>query len=118
MCYTPGVNTLLIVSLEGVVDFHQLEFGRGFDYTQPLSINMLNVGNALMKQIVSIEIRVVYFKSAKQSVVFASTDLCLHLFSFNICMRWRSTKAILILFLLSECQMIEPLHSVMENMLN
>ncbi|KAI7805487.1 putative collagen alpha-6VI chain-like [Triplophysa rosa] len=52
-----GVSSLLIVSLEGVVDFHHLEFGRGFDYTQPLSINMLNVGNALMKQIESVALK-------------------------------------------------------------
>ncbi|KAA0718315.1 Collagen alpha-6(VI) chain [Triplophysa tibetana] len=52
-----GVSSLLIVSLEGVVDFHHLEFGRGFDYRQPLSINMLNVGNALMKQIDSAALR-------------------------------------------------------------
>ncbi|KAA0718319.1 Collagen alpha-4(VI) chain [Triplophysa tibetana] len=52
-----GVSSLLIVSLEGVVDFHHLEFGRGFDYRQPLSINMLNVGNALMKQIESAALR-------------------------------------------------------------
>ncbi|XP_073689768.1 collagen alpha-6(VI) chain [Garra rufa] len=46
-----GVSTLLIVSLKGIIDVHQLEFGRGFGYMQPLTINMLNLGNALMKQI-------------------------------------------------------------------
>ncbi|KAL1262547.1 hypothetical protein QQF64_005286, partial [Cirrhinus molitorella] len=46
-----GVSTLLIVSLREMIDFHQLEFGRGFSSLQPLSINMLNLGNTLMKQI-------------------------------------------------------------------
>lgn len=50
-----GVSALLIVSLEGTVDFHELEFGRGFGYLPPLTINMLNLGNALMTQIVSIK---------------------------------------------------------------
>lgn len=54
MC-KPGVSALLIVSLEGIMDVHQLEFGRGFGYMQPLTVNMLNLGNALMKQIVSIK---------------------------------------------------------------
>uniref|UniRef100_A0A672RRK8 Si:ch211-62a1.3 n=1 Tax=Sinocyclocheilus grahami TaxID=75366 RepID=A0A672RRK8_SINGR len=47
-----GVSALLIVSLEGIMDVHQLEFGRGSGYMQPLTINMLNLGNALMKEIV------------------------------------------------------------------
>ncbi|XP_067241669.1 collagen alpha-6(VI) chain-like isoform X3 [Chanodichthys erythropterus] len=52
-----GVDTLLIVSLEGRMDVHQLEFGRGFGYMQPLTINMLNLGNALMKQIETVALR-------------------------------------------------------------
>ncbi|XP_056106602.1 collagen alpha-6(VI) chain [Rhinichthys klamathensis goyatoka] len=52
-----GVSTLLIVSLEGEMDVHQLEFGRGFGYMQPLAINMLNLGNALMKQIETVALR-------------------------------------------------------------
>ncbi|XP_073729648.1 collagen alpha-6(VI) chain isoform X2 [Misgurnus anguillicaudatus] len=53
-----GISALLIVSLEGFVDFHLLEFGRGFEYMQPLSINMLNIGNALIQQIQSVALRV------------------------------------------------------------
>lgn len=45
----------MIVSLEGIIDVHLLEFGRGFGYMQPLTVNMLNLGNALIKQIVSIK---------------------------------------------------------------
>ncbi|XP_067242040.1 collagen alpha-6(VI) chain-like [Chanodichthys erythropterus] len=52
-----GVDTLLIVSLEGRMDVHQPEFGRGFGYMQPLTINMLNLGNALMKQIETVVLR-------------------------------------------------------------
>ncbi|XP_016298464.1 collagen alpha-6(VI) chain-like [Sinocyclocheilus anshuiensis] len=52
-----GVSALLIVSLEGIMDVHQLEFGRGFGYVQPLTINMLNLGNALMKQIETVALR-------------------------------------------------------------
>ncbi|XP_026114550.1 collagen alpha-6(VI) chain-like [Carassius auratus] len=52
-----GVSALLIVSLEGTVDYQQLEFGRGFSYLQPLTINMLNLGNALMKQIETVALR-------------------------------------------------------------
>uniref|UniRef100_A0A8C2JGF1 Si:ch211-62a1.3 n=1 Tax=Cyprinus carpio TaxID=7962 RepID=A0A8C2JGF1_CYPCA len=52
-----GVSALLIVSLEGTVDFHELEFGRGFGYLPPLTINMLNLGNALMTQIETVALR-------------------------------------------------------------
>uniref|UniRef100_A0A673JVY8 Collagen alpha-6(VI) chain-like n=1 Tax=Sinocyclocheilus rhinocerous TaxID=307959 RepID=A0A673JVY8_9TELE len=52
-----GVSALLIVSLEGIMNVHQLEFGRGFGYMQPLTINMLNLGNALMKQIETVALR-------------------------------------------------------------
>uniref|UniRef100_A0A673JVH3 Collagen alpha-6(VI) chain-like n=1 Tax=Sinocyclocheilus rhinocerous TaxID=307959 RepID=A0A673JVH3_9TELE len=52
-----GVSALLIVSLEGIMNVHQLEFGRGFGYMQPLTINMLNLGNALMKQIETVVLR-------------------------------------------------------------
>ncbi|KAK1791235.1 hypothetical protein P4O66_013255, partial [Electrophorus voltai] len=46
-----GISALLIVALDGNVDYQQLEFGRGFSYNKPLSISMLNVGNALQDQI-------------------------------------------------------------------
>lgn len=48
-----GVNALVIVALKDKVDHQALEFGRGFNYHKPLSINMLNVGNALLEQLVS-----------------------------------------------------------------
>lgn len=48
-----GVNALVIVALKDSVDHQALEFGRGFSYIKPLSINMLNVGNALLEQLVS-----------------------------------------------------------------
>ncbi|XP_067277978.1 collagen alpha-6(VI) chain [Pseudorasbora parva] len=51
------ISTLLIVSLAGQMDVHQLEFGRGFNYMQPLTINMLNLGDALMKQIETVALR-------------------------------------------------------------
>ncbi|CAM4727873.1 unnamed protein product [Leuciscus chuanchicus] len=53
-----GVSTLLIVSLEGEMDVDKLEFGRGSEYMQPLTVNMLNLGNALMKQIETVALRV------------------------------------------------------------
>ncbi|KAI4876762.1 hypothetical protein NFI96_017996, partial [Prochilodus magdalenae] len=46
-----GVSALLIVALNGKMDYHQLEFGRGFGFNRPLSVNMLNVGSALHEQI-------------------------------------------------------------------
>ncbi|KAI5108436.1 collagen alpha-6(VI) chain [Silurus meridionalis] len=46
-----GVNALVIVSLKDHVDYQALEFGRGFSYNKPLSINMVNVGNALLEQL-------------------------------------------------------------------
>ncbi|XP_036431055.1 LOW QUALITY PROTEIN: collagen alpha-4(VI) chain [Colossoma macropomum] len=52
-----GVSALLIVALNGNVDYQQLEFGRGFSYARPLSINMLNVGNALQEQIEAVASR-------------------------------------------------------------
>uniref|UniRef100_A0A672LTS4 Si:ch211-62a1.3 n=1 Tax=Sinocyclocheilus grahami TaxID=75366 RepID=A0A672LTS4_SINGR len=52
-----GVSALLIVSLEGIMDVHQLEFGRGFGYMQPLTVNMLNLGNDLMKQVETVALR-------------------------------------------------------------
>uniref|UniRef100_A0A8C2BA59 Si:ch211-62a1.3 n=1 Tax=Cyprinus carpio TaxID=7962 RepID=A0A8C2BA59_CYPCA len=52
-----GVSALLIVSLGGIMDVHQLEFGRGFGYMQPLTVNMLNFGNDLMKQVETVALR-------------------------------------------------------------
>lgn len=56
MLFLAGVNTLLIVALEGARDSNQLqmvEFGRGFGYKLPLSIGMQSVGSTVLKQIVS-----------------------------------------------------------------
>lgn len=44
----------MIVALKDSMDHQALEFGRGFSYNKPLSINMLNVGNTLLEQLVSI----------------------------------------------------------------
>ncbi|GAA6096982.1 collagen alpha-4(VI) chain isoform X1 [Tachysurus ichikawai] len=52
-----GVNALIIVALKDGVDHQELEFGRGFSYKKPLSINMLNVGNALLEQLESVASR-------------------------------------------------------------
>ncbi|KAI5611694.1 collagen alpha-6(VI) chain, partial [Silurus asotus] len=52
-----GVNALVIVSLKDLVDYQALEFGRGFSYNKPLSINMVNVGNALLEQLETVASR-------------------------------------------------------------
>ncbi|KAK3554491.1 hypothetical protein QTP70_024301, partial [Hemibagrus guttatus] len=52
-----GANALMIVALKDSVDHQALEFGRGFSYKKPLSINMLNVGNALLEQLESVASR-------------------------------------------------------------
>ncbi|KAF5897624.1 collagen alpha-6(VI) chain-like, partial [Clarias magur] len=52
-----GVNALVIVALKDGVDHQALEFGRGFSYIKPLSINMLNVGNALLEQLEAVASR-------------------------------------------------------------
>ncbi|XP_027131185.1 collagen alpha-6(VI) chain isoform X3 [Larimichthys crocea] len=56
-----GVNTLLIVALDGARDSNQLqmvEFGRGFGYKLPLSIGMQSVGSTVLKQIDAVSDRV------------------------------------------------------------
>jgi len=68
-----GVDALLIVSLEGIMDVHQLEFG--FGYMQPLTINMLNLGNALMKQIVSIKAILTPLESEADLGAWSSFDM-------------------------------------------
>ncbi|XP_062851497.1 collagen alpha-4(VI) chain [Trichomycterus rosablanca] len=53
-----GVDALLLVALNGNMNqYQQLEFGRGLSYNSPLSINMPNVGNALLEQILSVTSR-------------------------------------------------------------
>ncbi|XP_011603520.2 collagen alpha-6(VI) chain isoform X2 [Takifugu rubripes] len=49
-----GVSALMVVALEGTNSLGQLqmvEFGRGFGYKVPLSINMQSIGSTLLKQI-------------------------------------------------------------------
>ncbi|KAG8010914.1 Collagen alpha-6(VI) chain [Nibea albiflora] len=56
-----GVNSLLVVALEGARDPNQLqmvEFGRGFGYKLPLSIGMPSVGSTILKQIDAVSDRV------------------------------------------------------------
>lgn len=51
-----GIHALMPVALEGVksiTDLQKLQFGRGFDYREPLMIGMQNVASAMQKQIVS-----------------------------------------------------------------
>lgn len=55
LCWS-GVSALLLVALEGAAGLGQMqmvEFGRGFGYKVPLSINMASVGSTILKQIVS-----------------------------------------------------------------
>uniref|UniRef100_UPI00398F1C8D collagen alpha-6(VI) chain-like n=1 Tax=Pristiophorus japonicus TaxID=55135 RepID=UPI00398F1C8D len=49
-----GVDSLITVALEGAVNVDEIrlvEFGRGFGYKQQLSIEMEDIGSALLKQI-------------------------------------------------------------------
>ncbi|KAJ8290831.1 hypothetical protein GJAV_G00018080, partial [Gymnothorax javanicus] len=49
-----GIQALLLVGLDGVrnpSDLLMVEFGRGFGYYQPLTIDMLNVASVVLKQI-------------------------------------------------------------------
>lgn len=43
-----------------MTDLKKLQFGRGFDYTEPLMIGMNNIGHALQKQIVSQIYQMIY----------------------------------------------------------
>ncbi|XP_017569855.2 collagen alpha-6(VI) chain isoform X1 [Pygocentrus nattereri] len=55
-----GVHALLLVALEGVrstTDLQKLEFGRGFDYKEPLTIGMPNVASTIHKQIDTVALR-------------------------------------------------------------
>lgn len=51
-----GVNSLILVGLERVPRFEDaalLEFGRGFRYTRPLRLNILDLDYELMEELVS-----------------------------------------------------------------
>lgn len=55
MCKT-GVNSFILVGLERVPKFEDallLEFGRGFRYTRPLRINIMDLDYELMEELVS-----------------------------------------------------------------
>lgn len=55
LCKT-GVSSFILVGLEGVPKFEealQLEFGRGFRYTRPLRLNVMDLDYELMEELVS-----------------------------------------------------------------
>lgn len=55
MCKT-GVNSFILVGLERVPKFEDallLEFGRGFRYTRPLRVNVMDLDYELMEELVS-----------------------------------------------------------------
>lgn len=55
-CY-PGLDGLLLVGLEGVHNFkelQELEFGRGFSYEHPLSVGIYDLPSIMLKEIVSL----------------------------------------------------------------
>lgn len=54
--YFEGFSGLLVIGLEGVhklEELQELEFGRGFAYSQPLSITLPSLPTILLKQLVS-----------------------------------------------------------------
>lgn len=55
-CLT-GVKTFILVGLERVPKFEEavlLEFGRGFRYTRPLRVNVMDLDYELLEELVSI----------------------------------------------------------------
>lgn len=51
-----GVNGFILVGLERVPNFEEaslLEFGRGFRYTRPLRVNIMDLDYELMEELVS-----------------------------------------------------------------
>lgn len=57
MCYT-GVNSFILVGLERVNKFEEalmLEYGRGFRYTRPLRVNIMDLDYELVEELVSTE---------------------------------------------------------------
>lgn len=55
LCKT-GVSSFILVGLERVPKFEeplQLEFGRGFRYTRPLRLNIMDLDYELMEELVS-----------------------------------------------------------------
>lgn len=54
--FKSGVNSFILVGLERVPKFEealQLEFGRGFRYTRPLRVNIMDLDYELMEELVS-----------------------------------------------------------------
>ncbi len=54
--YKKGVNSFILVGLERVPKFEEallLEFGRGFRYTRPLRVNIMDLDYELMEELVS-----------------------------------------------------------------
>lgn len=54
--YKKGVNSFILVGLERVQKFEEalmLEFGRGFRYTRPLRVNIMDLDYELMEELVS-----------------------------------------------------------------
>ncbi|XP_067857054.1 collagen alpha-6(VI) chain-like [Heptranchias perlo] len=49
--YDNGVHALITVALEGALNVPLIDFGTGFGYKQQLSIEMEDIGSALLKQI-------------------------------------------------------------------
>lgn len=52
-----GVNGFILVGLERVTEFEEallLEFGRGFRYTRPLRVNIMDLDYELMEELVSL----------------------------------------------------------------
>lgn len=51
-----GVNSFILVGLERVPKFEEallLEYGRGFRYTRPLRVNIMDLDYELMEELVS-----------------------------------------------------------------
>lgn len=56
-CQT-GVNSFILVGLERAENFEQallLEFGRGFKYTRPLKLNIMDLDYELLEELVSFD---------------------------------------------------------------
>lgn len=55
--YKIGVHSFILVGLERATNFEQallLEFGRGFKYTRPLKLNIMDLDYELLDELVSL----------------------------------------------------------------
>ena len=78
----PGVNSFILVGLERVPQFEEavlLEYGRGFRYTRPLRVNLMDLDYEILEELVSI-ICCMYFMLVQYSVV---SMLCKQQFHAN-----------------------------------